>query len=147
MANAKHVYLVIDNFVHDDVRPRSKHKLTGIFRHSSAASIRRSPQISHSFINGSGDALSSGRIMFCDAPYDLSQVIRGVRSPANTHLRAEHLLDAFHHFVVLQQVAFAGGSAAFLNGREEAFIVFQHAVDRLLNHLFGIFAGAIGELT
>jgi hypothetical protein len=56
------------------------------------------------------------------------------------------LLDAFNDLAVLQQVATAGGRAAFLHGFNEAGIVFQHSVDCFRNYLGGILAGAGGNL-
>jgi hypothetical protein len=47
---------------------------------------------------------------------------------------------------MLQQLAPAGGSASFLNGVQKPRLKMQHSVNRLLHHLFGVFAGAGGEL-
>ena len=47
---------------------------------------------------------------------------------------------------MLQQLAPAGGSASLLNGIQKSWLKMQHSVNRLLNHLFGVFAGAGSEL-
>jgi len=52
------------------------------------------------------------------------------------------LLDALDNLVVFQQVASAGGGAAFFNGFDKARVVFQHAVHGFLHELGRILACA-----
>src|ERR1039457_3477587 len=47
---------------------------------------------------------------------------------------------------MLQQITTARSGASFLYSRYKALIILQHAVNRLLNNLLGISAGATGEL-
>jgi hypothetical protein len=58
----------------------------------------------------------------------------------------KHSLDAGNDFVMFEQLAAAGGGAAFLDGLDEPGIVFEHPVNGFLNELRGISAGARGEV-
>jgi hypothetical protein len=57
------------------------------------------------------------------------------------------LIDACDDFVMLQEIATAGGGETLLNGVDEIGFVFQVAVHGVLHDLLGILAGAGGDLT
>jgi hypothetical protein len=57
------------------------------------------------------------------------------------------LIDACDDFVMLQEIAAAGGGETLLNGVNEFGFVFKVTVHGILHDLLGIFACAGGDLT
>jgi hypothetical protein len=122
MANAENLHIVFDDFIDDYVRPWSEYQLPRVRSKSDASTIGECAKRSHTFVHWRQGS-SSGRVS-----------------------RVEHLLNAFHHCIMLQQVSPERCRTAFLDRLKEANIIFKHSVDSFLNHLRGIFADASCEL-
>ena len=70
MADAKHVYLVVLDFVHRNVRPERKNNFPSTRGKPETATVRESAQRGNAVINGTRDAKGSLGIILPDAVDD-----------------------------------------------------------------------------
>ena len=68
----------------------------------------------------------------------VDQVRCGCGRPADTHLRAEHLLQASVHFFFLNELATVGLRDALTHGGAEVGFLLKQAQRRVLYQVFGV---------
>ena len=85
VSNAEHLYLAFDDFVNDNIGPRRKHQLRGMFRPADAPSVGQRFKQRYAFVNCLRHAMRGSRIVRTD-PFDyLGEVIGCCSSPANRY--------------------------------------------------------------
>lgn len=77
MADAKDLHRVVDNFVHDDVRPRRKHQFPSAWGQANSPTIRKYSKRGHRFMNRLSDSLSGGRVVSANAFDNAREVVCG----------------------------------------------------------------------
>ena len=83
MPDTQHVHMVINNFVHGDVRPWRKDKFSCIGGQARTATTRKSTEIGNGSINRSGHAVGGGRVVFADVLYNSGEIVGRMGCPAN----------------------------------------------------------------
>jgi hypothetical protein len=146
MADAKHLYLVVDNFVYRDVGPRGEDQFTGILRQADPALVREFPQAGDRLINGFAPRAGPRQGYLCECSRLCAPDRQRPWSSTEPASGLKHALDAGDDFGMFEQLAPASRSPAFLDCLDEPGVVFQHPVHGLHDELRGLSTGAVSKV-
>ena len=85
MTDAKHLHLVVDDFINTNIGPGRKHQLAGVLGQADAPDVRKFPQAGDVLINGLGNAPGGSGIIFSDVLDNMRQVVGGLGGLPNAH--------------------------------------------------------------
>lgn len=138
MTDAKHLHLVVDDFINSNIGPARKHQFAGVLGQADAPDVRKFPQAGDVLINGFGQRAGRQRdyLFGCTRQYAPSRRRPWWSTECASGLK--HVLDAGNNFVMFEQFATSRRGASFLDSLDKPSVILEHAIHSFLDKLRGI---------